>query len=222
MSLPGAAGTRGAVVGRRRRARRSASVFETPMTPRSPAGKVGGADAVVAGRGDDDDVIGPCVVDGGLEGGGVAAGREAHSDDVGAVVDGPDDAFDDVAVLAEAVGVEHGDWHDLDAGVADAGDAGAVVGRGGDDAGHGGAVTVGVAVAGRAVEDRGAGDEVRVEVGMGGVDAGVEDGDDRGAGGGDRAEDVVPADLAGAPTGRRRRGRRGHPRRRGCDRVRHS
>ena len=45
-------------------------------------------------------------------------------------------------VLAGAVGTEHGDGHDLDAGVADAGDARAVVGLGGDDARHLRAVSV--------------------------------------------------------------------------------
>ena len=98
-------------------------VFETPMTPASPAGIGRGRRAVVAGRRDDDDVVVPRVVDGGLEGGAEARVAERQVDDVGAVIDGPDDAFDDVAVLAEAVRVEHGHRHDLDAGVADARDA---------------------------------------------------------------------------------------------------
>ncbi len=58
------------------------------------------------------------------------------------MVDGPDDALDDVAVAAEAVGAEDGDRHDANAGIADAGDARAVVGLGSDDAGHRGAVAV--------------------------------------------------------------------------------
>ena len=83
--------------------------------------------------------------------------------------------------LAGAVGAEDRDGHDLDAGVADARDARAVVGLGRDDAGHGRAVAVRVGRPGRAGDERGAGDDVAVEVGVRGVDAGVEDGDDGGA-----------------------------------------
>ena len=76
---------------------------------------------------------------------------------------------------------------------------GAVVGRGGDDPGHGGAVAVRIGRAGGAVEDRRAGDELAVEVGVRGVDAGVEDGDDRGAGRVDRAVDGVQPIVAQRP-----------------------
>ena len=79
--------------------------------------------------------------------------------------------------------------------VADAGDAGAVVGRGGDDARHGGAVAVRVGRAVRAVEDVVPRDELAGEVGMRAVDAGVEDRDDRGARRVDGAVDLVPPDL---------------------------
>ena len=86
-----------------------------------------------------------------------------------------DDALDDVAVLARSVCAEDGHRHHLDAGVADAGDAGAVVGLGRDDSSHRGAVPVRVAEAVRAVEDRRARDDVAVEVGMRAVDARVQD-----------------------------------------------
>ena len=150
------------------------------MTPRSPAGNVRRRRAVVAGRGDDDHVVVPGVVDRRLEGARVAGIAEAHVDDVGAVLDRPHDAFDDVAVLAEAVGAEDGDRHHADARVADAGDARAVVGRGGDDPGHPRAVAVGVG--------RSPAEPSSIEVpatswparsGVRGVDAGVEHGDDR-------------------------------------------
>ena len=137
-------------------------------------------------------------------GGRVARVAEAHVDDVGAVVDGPHDALDDVAVLAEAVGVEDGDGHDLDARVADAGDALAVVGPGRDDAGHGRAVAVRVGRAGGAVEDRGA----RRRAGRRGRDArrrrrcrGARR--PREPDGVDGAEDRCPSRSSAATTGRR-------------------
>src|SRR5439155_10309989 len=98
--------------------------------------------AVVAGRGHEHGAVRPGVVDGGLQGGRVARVAEGHEDDVGAVVGGVHDARDDVAVGAGPVGAQHGHGHDLDAGVADPGDADVVVGQGGHDAGHGRAVAV--------------------------------------------------------------------------------
>ena len=123
-ALPG----RGRGTCRRRgsRTRRAASalVGARDADDAAVAGRVGrGRRAVVAGRGDDDDVVIPRVVDRGLQRGAEARVAERHVDDVGAVIDGPDDALDDVAVLAEAVGVEDGDRHDLHAVEADAGDA---------------------------------------------------------------------------------------------------
>ena len=112
------------------------------MTPRSPAGKVAVDRAVVAGGGDEDGAGGPGVVDGGLEGGRVAGVAEGHEDDVGARIGGVHDARDDVAVLAGPIGAEDGHRQDRDARVGGAGHADAVVGLGGDDAGHPGAVAV--------------------------------------------------------------------------------
>ena len=110
----------------------------------------------------------------------VAGVREAHVDDVGAVVDGPDDALDDVAVLAEAVRVEDGDRHDLDAGVADAGDA---LRRCRSAAAMMPAMAVpwpfGSVVPAEPSRMLVPGNELTGEVGMGGIDAGVEEGDDR-------------------------------------------
>ena len=90
--------------------------------------RVGGGVAVepvVAGRGDDDDVVGHRVLDGGVVGG-VAAPAEAHVDDRGAVVDGVDDGVGDVRGPARAVGAEHPDRQDLRG--AHPGDADAVAG----------------------------------------------------------------------------------------------
>ncbi len=92
-----------------------------------------------------------------------------------------DDARDDVAVLAEAVGGEDGHGHDLDTRVRDPGDAAAVVGARGDDAGHGRAVAVRVGRSGGAIEHRRAGHELAGKIRVRGVDTGVEQGDDRAA-----------------------------------------
>jgi len=140
------------------------SVFETPMTPRSPAGKLATDEPSLPVAATTTHVVRPGVVDRGLEGRREARVREGHVDDVGAVADGVHDAQDDVAVLALAGRVEDGDRHDLDAGITDARDALAVVGRGGDDPGHGGAVAIRVGRAGRAIEDAGARDELTGQV----------------------------------------------------------
>ena len=163
------------------------------------AGREGdGGGTVIPGRGDDDDVVCPCVIDRGLKGVREPGVREAHVDDVGAVLDGPHDALDDVAVGALAVGVEDGDRHDLDAGVADPRDALAVVRQGGDDPGHRGSVAVGVGGAIGPIEDRGPRNELTGKVRMRAVNAGVQDRDDR-ASTQRRTEDVVPADLRERP-----------------------
>ena len=101
------------------------------------------------------------------------------------------EAVDDGGVMADAIGIEHGDGQDGDAVIADAGDADAVVRVGGDDAGHPGAVAVGVS--------GGAAGELAGEVRMGGIHAGVEDGHERGARGIDHAERVIPADERQGP-----------------------
>ena len=75
----------------------------------------------------------------------------------------------------------------------------AVVGLGGDDAGHRGAVAVRVGRAGSSRRGSTCRARAAVEVRMRGVDAGVEDGDDRRAGRRDGAVDVVPADLGQRP-----------------------
>ena len=179
-------------------------------------GRVGGGDAhdgavaggerrlarrVVTGGGHEDGALRPRVVDGILEVRAEAGVAEAHHDDVGAVVGGPHDTRDDVTVLTETVCIEHGDGHHAHARVRHAGDALGRhrVGSGGDDAGQPRAVAVRVGEAVPAVEDRGAGDDLAPEVGMGRVDAGVEHGDSRRAGGRDGPEGEVPTDLRQVP-----------------------
>ena len=155
--------------------------------------------AVVAGSGHEDGATCPRVVDRGLEGGRVAGVAEAHEDDVGARIGGVHDAGDDVAVLAEAIGVEDGDREDRDARVRGAGHAGPVVGLSGHQAGHPGAVAVRVAATIACADDRGTREHDAVEVGMRPVDAGVEDGDRGGATDGDAAVEIGPADLRKRP-----------------------
>ena len=106
-----------------------------------------------------------------------------------------DHAGDDVAVLAETARVENGDRHYLYARVTDTRDAGAVVCRGGDDAGHGGAVAVGIDVRIGAGEDGGASDELAGKVRVRGVNAGVEEGDYGATGRLNGPVDLVPPDL---------------------------
>ncbi len=115
------------------------------------------------------------------------------------MVDGPDDALDDVAVLAESIGVEDGHGHDAHAIEPDAGNAGAVVGGRGDDSGHRGAVAVRVVGRVGARDEAGATDELAGEVRVSGIDAGIEDGDNGRSRGIDGAVDIVPADVRERP-----------------------
>ena len=123
----------------------------------------------------------------GVRGGGVVA--EGEVDDVGAVVGGPADALGEgVAAGVAGLGAgrvavleDHADGEDLRLG-GDAHHAVAVaeaVSVTGDDAGHGGAVPGPGAVAPRGPEADHvlAGEDVADEVGVVGLDAGVEDGD---------------------------------------------
>ena len=158
-----------------------------------------GTRSVVAGRGDDDDVVIPGVVDRGLEGAAEAGVAEGHVDHVRAVIDRPDGAFDDVAVLAQPVGIEDGHGHDLHAGVGDPRDPAVVVRDGGDDPGHRGAVTVGVDVRIATGDEARARHELPGQVGVMGIDARVEHGDDRRPGRVDGSVDLVPADPRQRP-----------------------
>ena len=141
------------------------------------------------------DALAPRVVDGVAEGAperaleGAAAEREV--DDVGAVVGGPADAGRHVsggarrraAAVAVAGVREHPDHDELGVG-GHAGHPAVVVGGGGRDAGHVGAVAV--VVLGRAAaapgvavgaDAAGRGDDLAGEVLVAEVDAGVDDGD---------------------------------------------
>ena len=88
--------------------------------------------------------MGPRIVESRLQGGREPGIAEGHEDDVRAVVRGVHDSGDDVGVLSGAIGSQDGDRHDAHARVADAGHLGPVVGLGGEDAGHPGAMAVGV------------------------------------------------------------------------------
>ena len=136
------------------------------------------AGPVVAGRGDDDGSLVVGVLTGVLEERVVGVAAQAEVDDVGALVRRPDDAVDDPAV--EAVAVLIGDLDRQDPAVpGDAGDADGVVRVRRGDAGDVGAVPV---VVGRVVvivgEVAAGGDHLAGEVGMGHIDARIEDGDD--------------------------------------------
>ena len=142
-----------------------------------------------------------------LDGGGCEVrlgATQAHVDDTGAVVGGPDDAFDDVTHPPGSVGVEHLDRHDPRAR-GDPGDADAVAGGGSDDAGDMGPVTVLVGgrrpvvaavVPGVAPRDHG-----RPEIRMGAVDARVDHRDDHAGSVGDGPRrfrtDQIQAPLPG-------------------------
>src|SRR5207249_2488437 len=65
----------------------------------------------------------PRVVDAVLQVRAEVGRPEGHEDDVATVVGGPEDAGDDVAVPALAVGAEHGDRNDLHARIRDGRDA---------------------------------------------------------------------------------------------------
>src|SRR5438094_239640 len=120
---------------------------------------------------------------------------EGHQDDVGAVVSGPDDARDDVAVLPLAGNVEHRDRHDGHARIGDARDPldRHVVGLRGDDPGEPRPVTGGVRHPVGAVEDGRARHDLAGEVRMEGVDSGVQARDRRRARGRHLAEHLAPA-----------------------------
>src|SRR5204863_5504428 len=122
-------------------------------------------------------------------------------DHVSVVVRGPDDAGDDIAVLAQAIGIQYGDGHDTYTIRADASNAGVVIRDGGDDAGQPGAVAMRIVPAVRTIEDRGARIDVGSEVRMVGVNPGIEDRHGGGVGGVNRAIDRVPADLRQGPLG---------------------
>ncbi len=172
------------------------------------AARVGGGVAVepvVAGRGDDDDVVGDGVLHCGVvRGVGVAA--QAHVDDRGALVDGVDDGVGDVGRPAGTVGAQHADREDLRG--AHAGDADAVAGDRTDRARDVGpvAVRVDAAVAARGHGVRVA-DEVDPEVaadttgevGMAGLDAAVDDRDQFAGPGGDPAGHEVEVQVVVAP-----------------------
>ena len=73
----------------------SRSVAETPTTLAMPAGKVAVVERVVAGGGDEDGALRPCVVDGALERVAATGVGEGHQDHVGTVIGGVHNAFDD-------------------------------------------------------------------------------------------------------------------------------
>ncbi|CAM5426431.1 hypothetical protein STENM36S_08808 [Streptomyces tendae] len=149
--------------------------------------------AAVPGRGDDDHALPEGVLDGlvlgGLRVGGGGVVAQGEVDDVGAVVGGPADAFGQgVAAGLAGLGAggvavlqDHAQGEDLGLR-GDAHDAFGVSGAvsvTGDDPGHGGAVPGPGAVAlARAEADQVlAGEDVAGEVGVVGLDAGVQDGD---------------------------------------------
>ncbi len=143
--------------------------------------RVGGAGGVVVPRrGDDDHATVEGVVDGILQGGRAVVAAQAQVDHPRPVVGGVGDAADDVGVRACARGVQGLHGHHLGV-VGDAGYSYTVVGEGGDGAGDVGAVAVvvcGVAVVAHEVVP---GDQLAGQVGVGGVSAGVHDGDDHAA-----------------------------------------
>ena len=106
---------------------------------------------------------------------------------------------DDVAVLTGAAGIEHAYRHELHAAERNPRDSRPVVGRGRSDSGQPGSVAARVTQTVGAVQDRGAGDDLTGQVGVGGIDPGVEEGQRRPAGRGDRAEDRLPADPGECP-----------------------
>src|SRR5581483_1089693 len=97
--------------------------------------RVGGAVAAlaqVARAGDEEGPLGLRALDGAAHGLGVLVGAQAHADDVRAVVGAPGDAQGEVALAADALGVEH--LHGHDARVDDARRAHAVAHGGRRDA----------------------------------------------------------------------------------------
>lgn len=152
----------------------------------------------------------------------VVVSAERHGDDVGAVSGGIVDGLDDCGDIAGAVALEGGEGHDEGVGVG-AGDAYAVAAGSGGDAGAVGAVAVVVAHARRLIHEVpavdvvaeavevvvvvvdavslfGVGPDVVGEVGVGDVDAGVDDGDDGALGVGEGLLlEFVKADGGDAP-----------------------
>lgn len=159
-------------------------------------GRVGDVVALltaVAGRGDDDRALLQRVLDGlvlgGLGVGGDGVVAEGEVDDVGALVGGPADAFGEgvaagvagLGALRVAVLQDHPDGQDLRlrGDAQDAVGVAVAVAVTGDDAGHRGAVA-GPRTATRPGPEADhvlAGEHVAGEVGMVGLDTGVQDGD---------------------------------------------
>ncbi len=148
---------------------------------------------IVAGRYDDDHVVGRGVVDGVVDHadaarrpGAVATGAERHIDDLRPVVGGPDDALGDVGVGAAAVG-QHLDGHDAGV-IGQADDARGAVGAAGHRAGDVGAVIIVVerrAGIGRMADGVVLGIQRMAEAVLAvGVDAGIEHGHDHAIAGG--------------------------------------
>src|SRR5438093_13788730 len=97
-------------------------------------------------------------------------------------VGGPDDTADDVAVLAGAGGIKDLYGNDGRTGESNAGDALTVIGRCRGDGRKPGTVAIGVAVRVGSGECGVARNQPSGQVRLAAVDAGVEDGDRRGAG----------------------------------------
>ncbi len=144
---------------------------------------------------------------------------EREVDDVGPVVGGPIDALIDRRSVAAPGGVEHPDRQNLGLGC-HALDPEAVVGIGGDDPRHVGAVTVGVRRAPPRADEVIPGQELPLKVGVIEAHAGVDHGDNGPAAGDARMGRVgldhvqTPLILAQRRLGERRRGRGQHQR---CD-----
>lgn len=151
-------------------------------------GDVGGVLVLVSGSDDDGDASGDGGLDGGVEGGGEASSERHGEDGLGGETEGlgvgadPLDTGDHTGVGSRSSGIE-----DLDGD--ESGLLGDSVGRASDGAGAVGAVSVLIGVGG-------AGDEVlapdgaAAELGVGGVDASVDD-IDAGAGAGGGVVDVL-------------------------------
>src|SRR3990172_1412036 len=123
-----------------------------------------------------------------------ASPAEREVNDTGAVVRRVYDAGCHIRYRAAAIGILDADGHDA-APRADAGDAGAVVGRSGRDPCH---VSPMPELVLRAAEETGAAYDLALEVRMGRIDPGIYDGDDYGR-----------IALGDVPSGRRGDGLRG-------------
>ena len=111
------------------------------------------------------------------------------------MISSPDDTSYDVAVLASTGCSQYRNRHHLDTLVGDTGDAGPVISHGSNDAGEEGTVAIGIGKAVAAVQDRGPGHDYAGEVGMGTVNAGIEERHGGFAPRCHRAEYVLPADF---------------------------